>query len=141
MFNNENDYRYMMDNKGLGDEYWRQRINWDNNPRPETSIAMIDRDMYYLWEMYPREAKAIKRIVEEMLDMEDYRGSFIYDEYPDKFIFYSMVRRAVDKYKAQKGENEDYTECDDCNTKWIMQIIQVILANEITRRRSKNRYW
>lgn len=100
-------------------------------------------DNAYLWEMYPRESRIINRLVDEALDMEDYRGSFIYDEYPDKFLFLRMANRIAKKYgeTAKNNENTEDSETESCEEIWISQIVQVILANEIIRRRNRRRYY
>ena len=113
-------------------------------------------DSAYLWEMYPRESRIINRLVEEALDMEDYRGSFIYDEYPDKFLFLRMANRIAKKYgevtktegvmeNNRNVENNmntaDNENTENCERIWISQIVKVILANEIIRRRNRKRYY
>lgn len=118
-----------------GDNFWRERI--------QESTGIFDymnnnRDSAYLVEMYPRESKILRSYVEEALDMEDYRGSFIYDEYPDKFLFLRMVKKIAGRYQKSATGNDG---CDECKKQWIMELIQVILANEIYRRRNRRRYW
>lgn len=42
------------------------------------------RDMEYLQQLYPDEIKKVRRRIAEILDLTDYEGSMIYDEYPDR---------------------------------------------------------
>lgn len=42
------------------------------------------RDMDYLQQMYPREARMYQSAIMDILDRIDYRGSFLYDDYPDR---------------------------------------------------------
>lgn len=142
---------YMWNGRALDDMYWRGRIQ-------ENGMGLWngeERDIAYLTEMYPRESKIIKRLVEEALDMEDYRGSFIYDEYPDKFLFLRMANKIADRYTGsycrtngviiEKAENMQTDSrqymCNDGMKPWIIEVVQVILVNEIYRRRSRRKYW
>lgn len=93
------------------------------------------RDDAYLWEMYPKESKVLRSMAQEALDLQDYRGSFIYDEYPDKFLFMQMVNRITQKYMNNSAIQDPEMK------KWIFDMTQVILANEIDRLRKKKRFW
>ncbi len=128
MFGDDMNMDYMWGNGALSQPFWRGRIQED----------VLERNNAYLYEMYPQEAKIIRRFVEEALDMEDYRGSFIYDEYPDKFLFLRMVRKIADRYTNEFGKREEGPEMAK---NWIVEIVQVILANEIYRRRNRRQYW
>lgn len=125
---------YIWNNSVLGNSFWEERIQESNMIMPMD----VERNNAYLYEMYPRESKIIRRFVEEALDLEDYRGSFIYDEYPDKFLFLRMARRVADRYTKEYG-NKD--EGFDKVKPWVVEIVQVILANEIYRRKTRKRYW
>lgn len=93
-------------------------------------------DGAYVWEMYPLEAKILKRYADEELDMQDYGNSFIYDEYPDKFLFLQMARKIRRRYFL---EHETKEECLKHLEKNIDSLSQVILANEIQQRRRQKR--
>ena len=43
----------------------------------------VTRDLEYLQQMYPAQAKKFQKMIAETLDHIDYEGSMIYDEYPD----------------------------------------------------------
>lgn len=134
MFDDDMRDSYMWNNSALDDPFFRGRI-LEQNP---LNMMQGERDMAYLGEMYPKESKIIRQLVEEALDLEDYRGSFIYDEYPDKFLFYRMATKVTEKYIQQysNGNNKDGNK-----NPWVMEIVQVILANEIYRKRSRRKYW
>ncbi len=127
MFGDDMNMEYMWGGR-LNQPFWPGRIQED----------VLERNSAYLYEMYPQEAKIIRRFVDEALDMEDYRGSFIYDEYPDKFLFLRMVRKIADRYTNEFGKKEEGT---DLAKNWVMEIVQVVLANEIYRRRNRRHYW
>ncbi len=65
----------------------------------------VMRDLEYLQEMYPLEAKKYQKVIAEILDRLDYEGSMIYDEYPDKWQIYRLTQIVVDKLK-HAGETE-----------------------------------
>jgi hypothetical protein len=96
----------------------------------------------YLYEMYPNEAQIIKGYAKEAVDMVDYRQSFIYDEYPDRLMFYQMVERVYTKYmiaaknRIFKGHKEYEIKCIE---KCMKEMTQIIVANEIYNKRSRRR--
>lgn len=120
----------------LEERFWRERIQ-NNMFNP---FAAGERDTAYLLEMYPREAKLISSMIENELDMVDYSGSFIYDEYPDKYLFFRLVKKVTDRYLEtnQAADNDGMTAQ---RKQWVQEIVQVILANEIYRRRNRRKYW
>lgn len=93
----------------------------------------VTRDLEYLQQMYPAEAKKYQKVIVETLDHIDYEGSMIYDEYPDKWQIYRLTQIIVDKVKESEKE-----EAQDKNWEWITEFIQVLLAYEIYRRRHSN---
>ncbi|MCM1466881.1 MAG: hypothetical protein NC086_01940 [Alistipes sp.] len=120
----------------LEEKFWRERIR-NNVFNP---FVMSERDNAYLREMYPKEARIIGDMIENELNMVDYRGSFIYDEYPDKYLFFRIVNKVVDNYFEQAGA-DDLANIALQDKQWIQEIAQVILANEIYRRRNRRKYW
>ena len=120
----------------LEERFWRERIQ-NNMFNP---FVMGERDNAYLREMYPKEAKVIGDMIENELDMVDYSGSFIYDEYPDKYLFFRIVNKVTDHYFEQTGVVMDGSITSK-NKQWVQEIAQVILANEIYRRRNRRKYW
>ena len=99
----------------------------------------VTRDLEYLQQMYPTEAKKYQRIIAETLDRIDYEGSMIYDEYPDKWQIYRLTQVIVDKIK--KAQQEQPEEGKNGKTDWnqVTEFIQVLLSYEIYRKRHSNR--
>ena len=93
----------------------------------------VTRDLEYLQQMYPTQAKKYQKIIAETLDHLDYEGSMIYDEYPDKWQIYRLTQMIVDKISKSEGEPADM---DPDRT---AEFVQVILFYEIYRRRHTNR--
>lgn len=94
----------------------------------------VTRDLEYLQQMYPAEAKKYQRIIAETLDHIDYEGSMIYDEYPDKWQIYRLTQMIVDKIK--KTDKEQAPDADWGRTE---EFVQVLLAYEIYRKRHSSR--
>lgn len=64
----------------------------------------MTRDLEYLQQMYPAEAKKYQKIIADILDRLDYEGSMIYDEYPDRWQIYRLTQVVVDKLKKLEAE-------------------------------------
>lgn len=93
----------------------------------------ILRDLEYMQQMYPAQAKKYQKRIAEIVDKMDYEGSMIYDEYPDKWQIYRLTQLIVDKIK--KEQEEDPVEEDWDKT---AEFIQILLCYEIYRRRHVN---
>ena len=93
----------------------------------------VTRDLEYLQQMYPAQAKKYQKIIAETLDHIDYEGSMIYDEYPDKWQIYRLTQMIMDKISKSEDESSDM---DSDRT---AEFIQVLLFYEIYRKRHVNR--
>lgn len=106
----------------------------------------VMRDLEYLQELYPRQAKKYRKRIEELLERFDSKGSVLYDEYPDRMTLYKM---AQDIYavleQEEKREQEETATNPEVRTvedaaplgPESMELIQVLLYGEIFRRRQK----
>lgn len=97
----------------------------------------VQRDLEYLQQMYPAEAKRYQKIIASMLDKIDYDGSMIYDEYPDRMRMYSLTQDIVNQIKRE--ENAEEPENDNPN-RWerLSDLVQILLFYEIYKRRHTN---
>ena len=93
----------------------------------------VTRDLDYLQQMYPAQAKKYQKIIAETLDRVDYEGSMIYDEYPDRWQIYRLTQMIVDKLRAAEGEDSDL------DPEQTTEFIQVLVFYEIYRKRHINR--
>ena len=98
--------------------------------QPEDSVT---RDLEYLQQMYPSQAKKYQKIIAETLDHMDYEGSMIYDEYPDKWQIYRLTQMIVEKIRKSDQENADMDEDR------LTEFVQILLFYEIYRKRHMNR--
>ena len=122
----------------------------------------VMRDLEYLQELYPRQAKKYRKRIEELLERFDSEGSVLYDEYPDRMTLYKMAQdiyavlaeaAAVAAAPADGGEvstTGDRISAGAAMNPAVrtaetapllgpesMELIQVLLYGEIFRRRQK----
>ncbi len=91
------------------------------------------RDIEYLREMYPQEAKKLLNRIAEVLDKIDYEESMIYDEYPDRWQLYRLAESII---RILKNESEERNEIKTPEMwEWISDMVQVLLFDEIFNRR------
>ena len=93
----------------------------------------VTRDLEYLQQMYPVQAKKYQKMIAEMLDRIDYDGSMIYDEYPDRWQIYRMTQMIVDKIINEEDESSGI------DSEQLSEFIQILLFYEIYRKRHANR--
>lgn len=94
----------------------------------------IIRDLEYLQQMYPKEAKKYQKMIVSILDKLDYEGSMIYDEFPDRWQLYKLSTDILDRIKREEHEKED-DETSPEKWEWVGDMIQILLFYEIYKRR------
>lgn len=62
----------------------------------------VQRDLEYLQQMYPTEAKKYQKKIASILDRIDYDGSMIYDEYPDRLQIYRLAQDIIAQIKKEE---------------------------------------
>ena len=99
-----------------------------------------DRDIEYVKEMYPQTLARLQELVELEINRQEFVGSMLFDEYPDRMGVLRMVDRIFRIVKDEERECGDREEClnypDD---QWLKDIIMVLLLNEMYRRRQGRR--
>lgn len=98
------------------------------------------RDLEYMQQLYPKEARSILRRVIRKLDPMDYPNSILYDEFPDQIGIYRIaaaILKEIEEEKKAQGE----TQTDETRL-WMADLVKVILYQEIFKRRyeRKNGY-
>ncbi len=94
----------------------------------------------YVKEMYPVAFMTIQDWVERECDKQEFAGSLMFDEYPDKLGVLQMVNnifRQVKEEEEQCGDGENCIKYPD--DQWLKDIIMVLLLNEMYRRRQNRR--
>ncbi len=70
------------------------------------------RDLDYLVSLYPAQAKRFQDRIGRLLDTMDYRGSMIYDEYPDRMALERLA--ATVTAQIRREEETAWREKEDC---------------------------
>ncbi len=106
---------------------------------PEQEDWETEWDMEYFLQMCPVQVRAMERHVENICDRFDYRGSLLYDAWPDRV---SMAR--LKNMVLKDGENDPalfgekgYFDSPGCAAAGDMA--EILLYHEITRRRRRKR--
>lgn len=99
----------------------------------------IIRDLEYLQQMYPAEAKKYQKVIAGILDKLDYEGSMIYDEYPDKWQLYKLSKDILDRIKRDEEKENPETEIPAEKWEWMGDLVQILLFYEIYKRRHNSR--
>lgn len=99
-----------------------------------------DRDIEYVKEMYPQTFTRLQELVDQESNRQEFVGSMMFDEYPDRMGVLRMVNRIFEVVKNEERECGEGNEClnypDD---QWLKDIIMVLLLNEMYRRRQRRR--
>lgn len=132
-------------------------------PYPDLYMSEMEteRDLQYLQQMYPADAKRMQKKVEEELDKLEYEGSMMYDEYPDRVSMLLICDRiekalaredaerqakeeadmepdeemnAMDMRRRDRGDRDDYRF-----DRGRRNLLEVLLYNEMHKRRCKRR--
>lgn len=99
-----------------------------------------DRDIEYVKEMYPQTFARLQELVEKESNRQEFVGSMMFDEYPDRMGVLRMVNHIFGVVKSEEqecGNSEEYLKYPD--DQWLKDIIMVLLLNEMYRRRQKRR--
>lgn len=100
------------------------------------------RDYEYMRSMYPDMAKRVLPYVEEECDRCEHPCSMMYDEYPDKLQLRLMCRRICDNvYENEKEISTQMQKWKEMEQKqnWLEELIEVMLYQELYKRRSDER--
>lgn len=93
----------------------------------------VMRDLEYLQEMYPREARRYHLKIVRLLDRFDHDGSVIYDEYPDRLAIYKMAQDMLTV--IEREEKEAGREISAEMRPQVADMVQILMYNEIYKRR------
>lgn len=93
----------------------------------------VMRDLEYLQDLYPGEARRYRQKIMRLLDRFDFDGSVIYDEYPDRLTLFKMSGDVMSV--IEREEKEEGREIPPEHLPYIKELVQVLLYNEIYKRR------
>lgn len=97
------------------------------------------RDLEYLQQMYPVQAKLLQKKVAQVLDKMDYEGSLLYDEYPDKWQLYRLGDSIMTILKREEEEQGADSDISPEKWEWMKDMVLLILYYEIYKRRHGGR--
>ena len=96
------------------------------------------RDLEYLQQMYPAEAKRYQKMIAGILDKLDYEGSMIYDEYPDRWQLYKLAQDILERIRRDEESKNPDKEIPKEKWEWASDLVQIILFYEVYKRRHNN---
>ena len=99
----------------------------------------VIKDLEYLQQLYPAEAKRYQKVITGILDTLDYSDSMIYDEYPDKWQLYKLSMDIADRIKREDIKNNPDAVFPEEKWKWLGVLVQILVCYEIYRRRHNSR--
>lgn len=102
---------------------------------------MVFEDARKMQNLYPATAREIQRYVEEECDKMEYEGSMMFDEYPDSIMLSRIsekIRNQMEEDAAKKGDQVLIVMQIE-NQSWLGDLIQVVLVDEMHRRRCRHR--
>ncbi len=91
------------------------------------------RDLEYMQQLYPADAKRYQKKIASVLDTIDYEGSLIYDEYPCRWQMYRLVQSVIAVLRREAQDNGE--EISPQKWAWIEEMVQILLYYEIYKRR------
>ena len=102
------------------------------NPALYDGERIQEQEFALMKSYYPEAAGRIQEKVEEECQLLDYEGRRLYDEYPDKFMLHQLCRQI-------RTQVEGETAAQGVPDSLMDDLIQVLLCQEISRRRCRRR--
>ncbi len=98
-------------------------------------------DLEYFQQLYPSGAKLLQREIRKVIDIMDYEGSLIYDEFPDRFAMQRLTKDILRKIRLQlEDEIQDSEEIEKMlRYENIDDYMLLLVLHEVWRRRHNQR--
>ena len=96
------------------------------------------RDRRRFQDLYPSMARQVQPLVEEECDRLEYEGSFMFDEYPDRFLLRRVSRRICDRLDKRLYQ-DDVMMQESSGKDWTEDLVMVMLLDEMYQRRCRRR--
>ena len=98
----------------------------------------ILRDLTYMEQLFPNDAKKVLEKVVRRLQPMDYEGSILYDEFPDRHGIYRIATSILLEMK------EEYEKKGESISKekelYLQDMVKLVLYHEILKRRCQRNY-
>lgn len=99
------------------------------------------KDLEYLQQLYPKGAKILQNEINKLINRYDYRGSMIYDEYPDRQLLYQLGQEVLSGILQSRRKYKDNKQVL-MMLEWegLEEYVMVLLFYEIIKRRHQNQF-
>lgn len=98
------------------------------------------KDMEYLQGQHPIGIRILQGEIAKTINLMDYSGSMIYDEYPDRFLLQKHGRDIADKIRKKFKDDVENPLYEMVSWDGFEEIVMLLLHEEILKRRHrKNR--
>lgn len=104
-----------------------------------TSFEEDSEDAEFLKSLYPPELMKLQLLVEEECDKLEFDGSIMFDQYPDKVRVLRVVDKIENKYMEDSNKDDKYKEDKNKYKDGSRSLMEVMVINEIMRRRIRRR--
>lgn len=123
--------------------------DWIHNYMMEYDDEQYNKDCMYMYSLYPEMSREILGYVKEICDREEYEGSPMFDEYPDKLRvqkmvddIYGMAAYLENMYRPIMEEDEEIHAQEHCvscrgQDNWLRNLVTALLINEMHQRRRR----
>lgn len=100
------------------------------NPLAFDGEQLQEQEFLKMKTYFPEMAGRIQEEVEMTCELLDYPGSRIYDEYPDRMMLKEMAQSIWKRMESGQ-------KIEGCPERFLKELIEVLLYQEITRRRCR----
>ena len=97
----------------------------------------VVKDMEYLQSQHSSEIRSLQREIMEVINLLDYEGSMIYDEYPDRFSMERQSRMICERLKSKYQDDDTCKFRDMLSWEGFQDIIRLLMYDEILKRRHR----
>ncbi|MBP3460393.1 MAG: hypothetical protein J6K58_14415 [Lachnospiraceae bacterium] len=95
------------------------------------------KDMEYLQGQHPLEIRTLQGEIVQFMNMMDYSGSMIYDEYPDRFLLQKYGKDIAEKVRRKHKDDVENPVHKMLDWDGFEEIIMLLLHEEILKRRHR----
>ena len=79
-------------------------MTYPTMPMTQSDERQMMEDLEYFQQLYPFGTKLLQREIRKVIDIMDYEGSIIYDEFPDRFAMQKLTSDIISKIRLQAEE-------------------------------------
>ncbi len=97
----------------------------------------VMKDLEYMQQLYPADAKKYQKKIAFILDTIDYDGGLIYDEFPCRWQLYRLCQSVMAVLRREAQERKEEISAEKWT--WIEEMVQILLYYEVYKRRHTNK--